>query len=176
MELLKKEHIPADEMLAALEEYSIGPWEQGQQYETKGLVKLHPGLSKLYIIASLSSELRSATNIYLDVHDLTYGKTKLQQKVVATLRKAENRLRIAHLRAANTATMADQQPLPAFTAPSSVPAPSLHGISVSDNLGPVTSDGQAQKVTSLSVPVKLGSLPFVGGKRVVKEDVMDVDE
>lgn len=51
VELLKKEHIPADELLAALEEYSVGPWEARRQSETKGLVKLHPGPSKSHSIA-----------------------------------------------------------------------------------------------------------------------------
>lgn len=92
------------------------------------------------------------------------------------LRKTKNRLRIARLLAAKPATMADQQPLPAFTAPPSLPAPCPRGVSVSDNPSLVTSDGQAQKVTPLSIPVKFGSLPFVGGKRVVKGDIMDVDE
>lgn len=50
VELLKKEHIPADELLAVLEDYSVGPWKKRRQYETKGLVKLHPGLSKSYIV------------------------------------------------------------------------------------------------------------------------------
>ncbi|KAG9761705.1 hypothetical protein KCU73_g2252, partial [Aureobasidium melanogenum] len=144
VELLKKEHIPADELLAVLEDYSVGPWKKRRQYETKGLVKLHPGLN---------------------VHDLTYGKTKLQQKVMAYHRKAKNQLRVARLQTAKTATMADQQPLPAFAAPSSLPEPSLRGMPMSDNLS-----------TTLSDPVKSDSLPFVGGRKVVKEYDVDIVE
>ncbi|KAG9550336.1 hypothetical protein KCU71_g10291, partial [Aureobasidium melanogenum] len=144
VELLKKEHIPADELLAVLEDYSVGPWKKRRQYETKGLVKLHPGLN---------------------VHDLTYGKTKLQQKVMAYHRKAKNQLRVARLQTAKTATMADQQPLPTFAAPSSLSAPSLGSMLVFDNLS-----------TTLSVPIQIGSLPFVGGKKIIKGDDMDVDE
>lgn len=53
--------------------------------------------------------------MYSDVHDLTYGKSKLQQKVTAYLRKTEKQSRVARPQATKTATMADQQPLPAFT-------------------------------------------------------------
>lgn len=42
---------------------------------------------------------------------------------------------------------------------------SLSCVPVSDNLA-----------TTLSVPIKFGSLPFVGGKKIIKEDDMDVDE
>ncbi|KAH0380123.1 hypothetical protein KCU92_g7780, partial [Aureobasidium melanogenum] len=143
VELLKKERIPADEFIATLERYSAAT-KKRRRSETKGLIKLHPGLN---------------------VHDLTYGKTKLQQKVMAYLRKAENQLRVARLQAAKKATMADQQPLPAFTAPSSLSAPSLGSMLVFDNL-----------TTTLSVPIQIGSLPFVGGKKIIKGDDMDVDE
>ncbi|KAG9944033.1 hypothetical protein KCU85_g8268, partial [Aureobasidium melanogenum] len=92
--LLKKERIPANEMLVALEEYAVDPWKKRRQNEKKGLVKVYPGLN---------------------VHDLTYGKSKLQQKVTAYLRKTEKQSRVARPQATKTATMADQQPLPAFT-------------------------------------------------------------
>ncbi|KAH0364702.1 hypothetical protein KCU65_g6590, partial [Aureobasidium melanogenum] len=116
VELLMKERIPAGDLLDTLERYSASSWKKGRGSETKGLIKLHAGLN---------------------ANDLTYGKTKLQQKVAAHLRKTENRLRVANLQAANKATMADQQPLPAFS---------------------------------------FGSLPLVGGKKVVKEEDMDVEE
>ncbi|KAH0337993.1 hypothetical protein KCU81_g7801, partial [Aureobasidium melanogenum] len=124
--LLEKEQIPANEMLVALEEYAVDPWKKRRQNEKKGLVKVHPGLN---------------------VHDLTYGKSKLQQKVTAYLRKTEKQLRVAHPQASERATMADQQPLPAFTAPS--------------------------LASTLSVPAKSDGLLFVGGRKVVKEDDVD---
>lgn len=51
---------------------------------------------------------------------LVAAKNKLQAKVVKELRKVENRLRAARLAVARSsvpATMANQQPLPAFVAP-----------------------------------------------------------
>jgi hypothetical protein len=45
VELLKKERIPADEFIATLERYSAAT-KKRRRSETKGLIKLHPGLSK----------------------------------------------------------------------------------------------------------------------------------
>lgn len=67
---------------------------------------------------------RRITDLYAGHQALVAAKNKLQAKVMKDLRKVENRLRAARLAAARSpvpATMANQQPLPAFVAP---PAPS----------------------------------------------------
>jgi hypothetical protein len=77
--------------------------------------------------------------------------------------------------------MATQQPLPTFVATSSLPAfaaPPSSPMPVSDDLGLAAAapSKRAQKATTLSTPVVFGSLPFVGGKKVNKEEDMDVEE
>jgi hypothetical protein len=65
------------------------------------------------------------THVCIDHQTLTAGKNKLLAKVNADQRKARNSLRVARLQAAaaaNRATMATQQSLPAFVAPFSLPA------------------------------------------------------
>jgi hypothetical protein len=168
--------------------------------------------------------LEHLTDTYVDHQTLTAGKNKLQARVQGDLRKARNSLRVANLQAAaaaKKATMATQQPLPAFVAPSSlpayvapsplpgwlapsaspVPAPSLRSTElawdpfvqgrkhlslqsveeVMDNLGSAAApEKQAQKATTLSVPVKFGSLPLAVDKKVKKdeeeEEMIDVGE
>lgn len=97
--------------------------------------------------------------VYQGPQALTAGKNKLQTKVQGHLRKARNILLLTRPRAstttANKATLADQKPLPTFVAPSSLPA---------------------LVAPSVPTPFVFGSLPYVGGKKVNKEEKMDIEE
>lgn len=102
---------------------------------------------------------RNPTHVCSGPQALNAGKDKLQAKVQGHLRKARNSLLLTRPRtsttAANKATMADQKPLPTFVAPSSLPA---------------------SAASTLPTPFVFGSLPYVGGKKVNKEDDMDIEE
>ena len=89
-------------------------------------------------------------------------------------------------------------PLPGWLAPSSVPVhvPSPRSTELSwdpfvhreqplslqsveeviGNLGPAAPGKQAQKATTLSAPVKFGSLPLVGDKEAKEEEMVDAEE
>ncbi|THX09450.1 hypothetical protein D6D13_06041 [Aureobasidium pullulans] len=99
VELLKKERMPADELLESLKEYWRSLGEGKSRWKANGIVDINSQLSHQALVAA---------------------KNKLQAKVVKELRKVENRLRAARLAAARSsvpATMTNQQPLPAFVAP-----------------------------------------------------------
>lgn len=65
VELLKNERIPADELLAALKEYSAGLDEGKGFWKEKGLVAFANGLSKSFISACLSRFCHTTLHLFL---------------------------------------------------------------------------------------------------------------
>ncbi|TIA57495.1 hypothetical protein D6C77_06136 [Aureobasidium pullulans] len=183
VELLKKERMPADELLESLKEYWRSLGEGKSRWKENGLV---------------------VVDSQLDHQALVAAKNKLQAKVMKDLRKVENRLRAARLAAARNpvpATMANQQPLPAFVAPPApasvpplrlyVPPPppvvdlptpsglelgsfsvdeqplSLKSLKVIDDLG-AAAGKRAQRFPPVA-PVEFGELPLARGKKDEKK-------